>query len=283
MGKHLRLGKSGSQRDLQSLINDKRLGASNVTSRFAHFSLGFRQGEKVDAELCELAVSLGVSLSIHPVDINLSMELVVSELRELKDNLSGFPFSYLEEDLGLWRYDKLFLGAHQTNQALSRESLTRVLRNLPVVQEILGVPVVVENPPVYSNPGSEDFWWYYSELCSASGCKMAFDIGHYIGFCKVRGMAATCPAPEHAIWDSITTIHLSGMKTWSWGGVPVWLDQHSDIFDATILEVLKQCVLSSGRLQNVLLEMEGATEEVQDENIRLVGGVLSKAGLGYDG
>lgn len=281
MGNHLRLGKSGSQRDLKNLIDDKRSSLSSVASRFTHFSLGYRQGEKLDTELCRMAVGQGMSLSIHPVDINLSTELIVSELRELKNDLSGFPFSYLEEDLGLWRYDKLFLGAHQTNQALCRESLGRVLRNLPVIQDILCIPVVVENPPVYSNPGREDFWSYYSELCSTSGCKMALDIGHFIGWCKVRGVAATCPAPEHSIWDSITTIHLSGMKTWSWGGVPVWLDQHSDVFDSATLSVLKQCVLNSGRLQNVLLEMEGATMAVQAENIGLVSGVLTKSGFEY--
>jgi hypothetical protein len=60
------------------------------------------------------------------------------------------------------------------------------------------------------------------------------------------------------------------MKSWTWNGVAVWLDQHADRLDDQILQITKKCIENGKALHNILLEMEGATNEVRHQNILLV-------------
>lgn len=274
MNSNIRIGTSGGQDDLKRLI-DKLEGTNpGWEASIAHFSVGLRYFEPFDRELGERALMNDLSLAVHPVDINLSAKLDKDELRVFKNNLRGFPFIYLEEDLGLWRYHNIFLGAHQTDPGFSEESLYRAAKNASAVREIIDIPVIIENPPVYSGEVGMGFWEYYKRACELSSCQMAFDVGHYLGYCKIHNIPYKMPNIKDSIWGHIKTVHLSGMKSWRWNGVAVWLDQHADKYNDEMLQILQACVANEQILHNVLLEMEGASDEIRQQNYISINAIM---------
>lgn len=270
MNSKIRIGTSGGQADLKEFVQKLENGHQEWEASIAHFSVGLRFFETFDVELGERALANGISLAVHPVDINLSAGVDGRELGIFKKNLRNFPFIYLEEDLGLWRYQRIFLGAHQTDPGFSEASLFQAATNAVVVQDRIGIPVIIENPPVYSGNIDTGFWEYYKRICDVSGCQMAFDVGHYLGYCKIHRIPYQLLDAQCDIWKNIKTVHLSGMKYWQWNGVEVWLDQHADPYNKDMLNITRTCIIHSKCVHNILLEMEGADKNVRHQNYLLV-------------
>lgn len=241
-----------------------------------HFSLGIRPWDKLEDELIDSTLGSGVTLSIHPVDINFSGELDFDELHALKKIVDRLPAIYIEEDIGLWRIENLFLGAHQINPPMTKPLMDLTLSNSEIVQDLFRLPVALENPPVYYEFGNIDFWDFYGELCSKTGLLMAFDIGHYLGYCKSKNVDARLPSAGDPVWKKIKTIHMSGMKSWMWNGVPVWLDQHSDRFSDELLNICEAAATCSPCVHNILLEIEGAPPDVESHNLNEISELVQR-------
>lgn len=274
MNKNIRIGTSGGQADLKRFLACIESDNWNWEASVKHFSVGIRFFEAFDTALGERSSEHGITLSLHPVDINLSANLDMEEIRIFKHNLGNFPFDYLEEDLGLWRYEKIFLGAHQTDPGFSESSLHRAAHNAVIIQDLFEIPVVIENPPIYSGNIGMGFWEYYNRVCDLSGCQFAFDVGHYLGYCKIHNLPFDTPDIHSDIWKKIKTVHLSGMKYWRWNGIPVWLDQHADTYNQDMLCVTQICISNGEVLHNVLLEMEGANQSTRKQNFLSVENML---------
>ncbi|WP_350600465.1 DUF692 family multinuclear iron-containing protein [Pseudomonas sp. 65/3-MNA-CIBAN-0223] len=271
------LGVSGDINKLKQFIDFN----SNTSSIYRgapikHFSLGVRPWEKLENSIIDVCATADFTISVHPVDINFSGVIDMSELANLKKITDILPVRYIEEDIGIWRNENLFLGAHQTNPPLNKKSLQTTIINANMVKNFLELPLLLENPPVYSEFGSIPFWDFYLELCFQSGCSMAFDIGHYLGYCKSKDLDFSIPDGKHEIWSFIKTLHISGIKSWMWNGIPVWLDQHSDPYNIELMEAFKPTIIQAYNTDNILLEMEGASIEVEQYNINLVKKTLAE-------
>jgi uncharacterized protein (UPF0276 family) len=267
----IRLGISGDIGKLKQFIQH-RTDSNSIyhQARIRHFSLGIRPWDKIEDSLIDTCASADFTLSAHPVDINFSGTLDMSILKDLKDVLHTLPIIYIEEDIGIWRNGNLFLGAHQTNPPMTNDTLRTTAANAKVVSDHFEIPVILENPPIYSEFGNIAFWDFYLELCIRSDCMMAFDIGHYLGYCKTKDLEFDLPCATHEIWNLIKTIHISGIKTWRWNGVPVWLDQHSDHFNNDLIDTFKKTISKVRKTHNILLEMEGAPLDVEHSNISII-------------
>ena len=124
------------------------------------------------------------------------------------------------------------------------------------------------------NYGPFEFWEYFSKILVGSNTKMAFDIGHYVGYCRSLEKEIYMPMPHAEIWDRIQTIHISGAQLWEWQGISVWLDRHTDIINPYLLKVATHCLRCASDLHSVLLEMEGADQDAQFKNIGNVMAIL---------
>lgn len=270
----MRLGISGDIKKLASIANAVTQGHNHPFHNIHHFSLGLRPWDTLDETLIDFLKNHNISLSAHPTDINFSGRLNIAELKLLKENLKLWPVLYIEEDMGLWRSGKLFLGAHQLNPVMNEASLHLTTRNIIETSEVLELPITIENPPIYYEAGHLNFWDYYYEICTRSKCQMAFDVGHYMGYCKSQNLLSASSPPRHELWNLIKTVHISGVKSWHWNRIPVWLDQHADEFKAPALDLLKQFVGQAHNTFSVLLEMEGSTASTEEKNINLVSTLL---------
>jgi uncharacterized protein (UPF0276 family) len=267
-----RLGISVSVLELEKILT---LGLPEALGRINHFSLGFQIGERGPFEkVGAMARDAQCSLSLHPVDLNLSDQLDPADLTCVIDVAKALDAKYIEEDLGIWRVSNLFMGSHLVNPLMTDSSIQQTIENLSHIQSISPVPILIENPPIYWNYGPFEFWEYFSKILMGSNTKMAFDIGHYIGYCRSLEKEIYMPMPQAEIWDRIQTIHISGALLWEWQGIAVWLDRHTDIISTYLLKVATHCLRCATNLHSVLLEMEGADQATQSKNIGNVMAIL---------
>ena len=157
---------------------------------------------------------------------------------------------------------------------MTDSSIRQTIENLSHIQSFSPVPILIENPPIYWNYGPFEFWEYFSKILVGSNTKMAFDIGHYVGYCRSLEKEIYMPMPHAEIWDRIQTIHISGAQLWEWQGISVWLDRHTDIINPYLLKVATHCLRCASDLHSVLLEMEGADQDAQFKNIGNVMAIL---------
>lgn len=99
-------------------------------------------------------------------------------------------------------------------------------------------------------------------------------MGHFIGYCRSLDKQIYFPREQSAVWDKIVKLHLSGMKSWNWNGIPVWIDRHSENFNSQIQSVTAYCLKKTRSLYCLLMEMEGASIEVETKNITHVVNIL---------
>lgn len=267
-----RLGISVSVLELEKLLTT---GMPEALGRINHFSLGFQVGEHGPFEkVGAMARDAQCSLSLHPVDLNLSDQLDLADLTRVIDVAKALDAIYIEEDLGIWRVSNLFMGSHLVNPLMTDRSIHQTVENLSHIQSLSSIPILIENPPIYWNYGPFEFWDYFSKILTGSNTKMAFDIGHYVGYCRSLGKEIYLPMPQAEIWGRIQTIHISGAQLWEWQGISVWLDRHTDIISPYLLKVASHCLRYASNLHSVLLEMEGADQTTRSKNISNVIGIL---------
>lgn len=266
--KSTRLGISAGINDIETICQNKISGKRFLNIN--HLSIGFRSGEQNKKIVNTLLKEAEISVSLHPVDINLSDVLDTKELDHIKELIDQFEPIYFEEDLGLWRHRNLFLGSHLLNPIMSKEAMDLTIENVNICKTILNIPIVIENPPIYWTEGDIDFWDYFLNIANQSDCLIAFDVGHFIGYCKSLNKGAYFPKEESAVWDKIITLHISGMKSWYWNGIPVWIDRHSETFNSHIESITAFCLKRLRSLYCVLLEMEGSSLETETKNIENV-------------
>lgn len=274
MGK---LGISADLRTVRAICEDRLSGAGYQD--IGHISLGFQVSEDLSQDLAPLIHDAGLTVSIHPVDINFSDQMDATALSVVQRMVDRYDAVYVEEDLGLWRYNRIFLASHLLNPVLDQATLERTVENLTQARELFGCDILIENPPVYWSDGDMEFWQYHGQLCEAAGCGFALDIGHFIGYCRSLDRRVYLPPPGHPIWHAVRTIHISGMKKWTWNGIPVWLDQHTDPFDAQLLACAGRCIERAPGLYCVLLEMEGASTEISNQNLASVRQLVAAQGI----
>ena len=177
------LGISAGIKDIRVICQEKLSG--NRYQAISHLSIGFRPDEILDNNhINTLLKEAQITTSLHPVDINLSDVVENNDLDSIKKLADQLEPVYFEEDLGLWRHHKLFLESHLLNPIMSKESMNLTVENVCKCSSFLSIPIAIENPPIYCAYGEIDFWDYFFYIAEQSGCLIAFDVGHFIGYCR---------------------------------------------------------------------------------------------------
>lgn len=268
------LGVSVGIKDIELICQEKLSG--NRYQAISHLSVGFRPEETVNNNcLNSLLNKAEITISLHPVDINLSDIVEIEELDNIKKLADQLEPLYFEEDLGLWRHRNLFLESHLLNPIMSKDAINVTVENVLKCHSLLNIPIAIENPPIYWVDSEIEFWDYFFYIADQADCLIAFDVGHFVGYCRSLDKKIYFPQEQSAVWDKIVTLHLSGMKSWNWNGIPVWMDRHSESFNPQLQSITSYCLKKTRSLYCLLMEMEGASEKVQDENIKIVTNILN--------
>jgi uncharacterized protein (UPF0276 family) len=146
----------------------------------------------------------GVSMNIGAVD-GLDMDYL-KQLRRLADRFDP-----------LWVSDHVCWTAVDGIQAhdllplpYSDEALDVVSRNVRVAQDVLGRPLVLENPSTYLEfPGSMTEAAFLAALCARTGCYLLLDVNNIVVSATNHGRSID-EWLDHIPLDRVRQIHLAG-------------------------------------------------------------------------
>jgi uncharacterized protein (UPF0276 family) len=146
----------------------------------------------------------GVSMNIGAVD-GLDMDYL-KQLRRLADRFDP-----------LWVSDHVCWTAVDGIQAhdllplpYSDEALDVVSRNVCVAQDVLGRPLVLENPSTYLEfPGSMTEAEFLAALCARTGCYLLLDVNNIVVSATNHGRSID-EWLDHIPLDRVRQIHLAG-------------------------------------------------------------------------
>lgn len=168
-------------------------------------------------------------LSMHGVGMSLGSAEGVSieHLQELKRLAKIFNPAMISEHLAWSHWNSIYL-----NDLLpipfTEEALDVVEKNILVVQDVLGVPIWIENPTSYLKFSSQfiDEPVFLNEISERTGCGILLDVNNlYISSCN-QGFSPYSYL-ENLNLSAVEEIHLAGHTRHRTGTDEVLIDEHS--------------------------------------------------------
>jgi uncharacterized protein (UPF0276 family) len=280
VAKRFDLGLSVTPAEAMQVCQRREAGDRSL-SRLGFLNIGFESDAPPPLVLRDALRRNGLWVGVHAIDLNFSEVVSQRNLDQLVQALEPFDVAWVEEDVGIWEWDGMFLGAHHLAPMLDQETIEPTVRELRRVHRALGLPLLIENPPVYWDAGSMDMWDYMAEIAGRADCGLVVDVGHMIGYYVNSDQPARIAPPSWPGWKRVRELHFSGYSVQRLNGKDVWFDRHDLAFDDTHVNWAREIV---GRLDHpvaVLLELEGAPDEIVSNNIAVIADIVGP-GTSYE-
>lgn len=143
------------------------------------------------------------------------------------------------------------------------EALLTVSRNIDIVQEALGRPILIENPAHYV---ALDAMWsepdFLAEIVHRTGCGLLIDVNNVAVAANNLGYNAECYLAELP-HDAIGEIHVAGHSEDPLLGARLLIDSHDAPVSDQVWDLLAALLERSGE-RPVLLERDGNVPDFAD-------------------
>jgi len=211
----------------------------------------------------------GVSLSLASTDC-LDDDAYLSKLREL---CRGRDFPYYSDHVALTKAGGAKIG-HLSPVWRTREQLRVLSRNVAAVQEILGLPLVLENvAALFEIPGAQmSEPAFINEVVQKTGCGVLLDLENLRANELNLGVKAAAWLRELDL-DCVAQIHLAGGRQ----SGDYWIDSHSRPVPDIVWRLYEEIAPRCAYLKCVIVE--------RDEGLSGFGRVLEevrRAGAVFD-
>lgn len=177
---------------------------------------------------------------------------------------------WLETDLGIWKWESLYLGGQLLSPMFDERDVEVAGANLAALTEYLGRPFVYENPPVYLPLEELDQLTYMERLSERVDTAIALDLSHLAGYCMITKRDFWEYVDGWSAWDDVVELHVTGYDVYELAQGPLWIDRHSEPLTPFDLETVEYAVAHAPNLKAITLEMEGATRDVRNHNLQQV-------------
>ena len=258
---------SASLDQARTVAHAKLTGNSRYQG-LSYLNLGMFAPQRVPLDLPQLLERAGLGVIMHTLEMNLNATSHESDLAGIRSQADLLGAAWLETDLGVWKWDKMFLGSQLMSPILTDCDLNLASQINRRLKEQLGRPLVYENPPVYLSVEDLDIMTYMSKLCRACDTDIALDLSHLVGYCVNTDRVLTNYVETWTDWDLVVELHLTGYDLYDVNGSHVWIDRHSNALTESDWEFARTISRKCPRLKVITLEMEGAPESVVEANIK---------------
>ncbi|MGA7439858.1 MAG: DUF692 domain-containing protein [Luteibacter sp.] len=184
----------------------------------------------------------GVSMNIGAVD-----GLDLDYLRQLRQLADRFDPLWVSDHVcwtgvdGIQAHDLLPL-------PYSEEALDIVSRNVMTAQDVLGRPLVLENPSTYIEfPGSMTEAGFLAALCQRTGCYLLLDVNNIVVSATNHGRAID-EWLDHIPLDRVRQIHLAGHSQ----GRDLLVDSHDTPVPLSVWELYQRFVARLGPVATMI-------------------------------
>jgi len=147
----------------------------------------------------------GVAMSIGSTD-----PLDIDYLRELKHLRERIASPWISDHL-CWTG----IAGRNSHDLLpipySEEALAHVSNRICQIQDLLGAPLIIENPSTYAEFTGSSLreWEFLSALCRDTGCGLLLDVNNIYVSARNHGFAAS-DYLDGLPWDRVVQIHVAG-------------------------------------------------------------------------
>ncbi|MEX2628476.1 MAG: DUF692 family multinuclear iron-containing protein [Tistlia sp.] len=265
----MKLGLGVSAAEAANLLADRAEG--RLPARAIDFvNIGCRADEALPERLGAGLAQAGLPVLLHAVELNLPTSVPADLLARLRAQADRLGARWVEQDLGVWLWDGMYLGAHLLNPIEDAATVTAIAENVAGCAEALGRPMMIENPPVYYRCGELDLFVMLAEVARRSGAGIVMDVGHLIGYGVNAERTAVLPPDDWPGWPQVVELHFSGSERIQVKGRDVWIDRHDMRFGDELLDCGRRIAQRVPPETLVCLELDGASPEIVDANIAAV-------------
>lgn len=207
-------------------------------------------------------------LGRHLVSTELPTEIDIDEEVDIiRRDIAGCPVEYLVTDFCFWRLggrtvDSLWFRPLKLDRSAARHIAVNALR----IQDVIGLPFYVENPPYVYVPEGLDLVEFLNDLASR-GTNICLDIGHFVGWCfnggyDVAEKFAGLPMP------AIRMSHVAGLSRVAYRRTELLIDNHNVPPGREVLAWLTELLASAPNLERITYEAELAPTDTQLTGMR---------------
>lgn len=267
----LGLGISATIERAMELLRSQKAAEAVSLSTLGFLNLGLTSSTHIPAELPAALGQAELSCVVHTEELNLVGGNVDEErLDRLAARCRILQPKWVQEDLGVWLWDKLPLVEHMVGPIFDENSLRRAVDNISRIREVTKLPFFAENPPMYFALGEIDLLSFMSELAKRCGCELLLDIGHFISYCLCTQRDPVTYLSEHTeCLARVAEVHLAGYALTEVAGSaePIWFDRHDLPLTQASLDLLDRVLAAAAGVKAITLEVEGSTDAVIRQNI----------------
>lgn len=182
-------------------------------SGLRYYSVGVisDQQDLVEQAITHLA-GRGLRLTYHPIDLDVCGQdpLDPAVLRAVRDRADELDTPWITVDLAMWVKGGEVLVNNLVPMPLIKEAVDWTVPRIQQIQEVVGRPVAVENPPYPFMIGDRDILPLMAEIVERAGCLATFDVGHLYGLRRQQHRPLVQDADDDFCWDRVVEVHIAG-------------------------------------------------------------------------
>jgi len=196
----------------------------------------------------------------HPIDLDLcgTDPYDPRVLTGIRDRAAELGTPWVNADLAMWCRGGEALLDSLVPMPLVPESIRWAADRVKHAQDVLQVPITIENAPYPFIIGDEDILQLMTQIAKRADCLMTVDVGHLYGLRRQRHQSAVLASDADVDWDRVVEAHMSGTFVRHFGRDTVVVD---DKHDWTVADEVWQLALDllprAGNLRAVMAEAEG--------------------------
>lgn len=251
-----------------------------VGQRPCGFSAGILAADHaVGGELRALADDIDLKIFYHAVDLDLGGvdPLDRSHLRRVGAMAELLGSAHIATDGAMWVKDGEYLLEAMVPMALLDDTALYIADRIKLIQDIVQLPVAIENPPFFYLVGGRHVLSVMSEIAEEADCLLTLDSGHLWGYAHIA-KCSLFPDDIDIPWDRVAEVHISGTRVASEAGEDSFVDdQHSWQPEEEVWSVLRSFLERADNLRFAMSEAEGMTAKSIGRNVQRIESMICSA------
>ena len=195
----------------------------------------------------------------HPVHLNLwGPEMERPEaLAALKRHLEAVGSPWVSNDVGWWHAaGQMFPGYLYLAPPLTRAAAADCARHALHVQAALPVPLLLENPAIFSPRGPLHVLDFMAELHQRTNLGLLLDLGHLYSHQLARGLPADAGLDGFPL-EQVYEVHLAGGVVTERGGRRFYADDHPQPIHEAVFALAERVLPRCPNLRALTYEGDG--------------------------
>jgi uncharacterized protein (UPF0276 family) len=201
----------------------------------------------------------GLTPLLHTLDLDLCgldplNEALVANLGAIARRLQ---VGWVTTDLAMWMRDDEALVEALVPMPWTEDAIDYIVPRVTRVQEILGLPVALENSSYAYVVGDANPFEIQCAIAKATDSLMVFDVGHYLIASVTSGVDLDSLLPRDFLWERVVEGHISGVTILSARDGVIADDQHATPISEQLWELAAATMPRARQLRYMVAESEG--------------------------